>query len=118
MEIHATGRLKYKRDIYSWNLILAVKFNMPGKFFKVRKEIVLVSDTEVKVNFKDYDEFQKRVREVIKDKDLHMKKIEDVVREYVDYYFRIDDRSRENAALKKMAKESDEIKVKVVIEDK
>jgi hypothetical protein len=117
MEITATGKLKYKDSGLVDQLKLTVEFKLPNKLFKVKRERVLTSAWWIgnQGGYKNFIEFQEDTLKVLENKEYVIGVVSQMVKDYINGDAKDIKKSNNEKSIKKLLKESSEIKVNVKI---
>lgn len=118
MEILVTARLKYMESSLSDSLYLAVKFKVPNKRFRVKREVVLCNKWWIgtKGGYKNYDEYQDDLIYWTSNKNELVKVVENTVKKYFEGTDQKVKKKSKHDLFKKQLREQGKIKVKVKID--
>lgn len=111
MEITTTGKLKYRNDGYTEQLRLIVKFRLPNRMFRVKKVKILTNTSR----FDTYLEFQNMTLKYLNNKEVLNEIAEKVVLDYMNEKYLNSEEVKNWQSIKKLIKNSNEIKITVKI---
>lgn len=118
MEILATARLEYMESSLSDSLNLVIKFKVPNKRFRVKREVVLCNKwwIRTKGGYKNYDEYQDDLIYWTSNKSELVKVVENTVKKYFEGTDQKVKKKSKHDLFKKQLREQGKIEVKVKID--